>query len=231
MRRPKPASVAVFSLLVLPFAIVSISAAQMNSAQASSAQSGASSAGHASFSGSSGASYSSRESGQATFSQGGTPSSAVQNPGKPHDPHSGHSSSEVYAVPYAYGFSPEIQNPEAADANPDDSDADYQGGPTIFDRRGSGAASYVPPVNVPAVPRQNADAAASTVPPKPTVIVFKDGQTLEVGNYAIVGANLVEINPGATRNIALAEIDIPATRRANGDRGASLPLGPAPSEK
>jgi hypothetical protein len=46
----------------------------------------------------------------------------------------------VYAVPVPYAV-----DVSDADTSDDDDDADYQGGPTVFDRRGSGPDSYVPP--------------------------------------------------------------------------------------
>ncbi len=105
----------------------------------------------------------------------------------------------AYAVPVPYAVdSGAIQD----DADPS-TDDNYQGWPTVFDRRGAGAASYVPPVRdaSPAHSSQSADAAVADPSPDPgppqpaTVLVFKDGRKIEVGNYAIVGTTLFDLSP------------------------------------
>ena len=58
------------------------------------------------------------------------------------------------------------------------------------------------------------------------LLVFKDGRKLEVGNYAIVGATLFDLTPGHTRKIALADLDLEATRQQNDDRGVAFQLPP-----
>jgi hypothetical protein len=139
----------------------------------------------------------------------------------------------VYAVPVPYAYDAgATDNDNEDDANVDDSDANYQGGPTIFDRRGSGAASYVPPVqNVPKphAVQDTEGAPADPEPPQaPTLLVFKDGHKLEVGNYAIVGATLFDLTPGHSRRVALADLDLEATRQQNDDRGVTFQLPPPP---
>jgi len=68
-----------------------------------------------------------------------------------------------------------------------------------------------------------APAAAEPVPDQPsTVLVFKDGHKAEVGNYAIVGDTLFELADGRTRKILLADLDLPATRKANDDLGGDF---------
>jgi hypothetical protein len=132
----------------------------------------------------------------------------------------------VYPVPYAVdaGATQDNDN-EDPDENEDD---EYLGGPTIFDRRGSGANSYVPPVKdlSPPPARRGDDAAAETPqpPPQPTVLVFKDGRKLEVGNYAILGQTIFDLTPGHARKIALADLDLEATRQQNDDRGVTFQL-------
>ena len=135
----------------------------------------------------------------------------------------------AYAVPVPYAV--DLGATDADDANADDPDAQYQGGPTIFDRRGSGAASYVPPVKDVPTPHavRDADAApADPDPPQaPTLLVFKDGHKLEVGNYAIVGPTLFDLTPGHPRRITLADLDLEATRQQNDDRGVTFQLPPS----
>jgi hypothetical protein len=127
-------------------------------------------------------------------------------------------------VPYALDNGPAVDQPEA----PED-DSDYQGGPAVFDRRGNGERSSVPPVNQ-AVPghapeQAEADPPADPDPPlPPTVLIFKDGHTVEVGNYAIQGTTLFDLTPGHRRKIPIADLDLEATRRQNDERGVSFQL-------
>jgi hypothetical protein len=131
----------------------------------------------------------------------------------------------VYPVPVAV--------PYAAEPDTDaDDDSEEQGGPTIFDRRGRGEESYVPPVNhVRRAPREEV-AAAEPGPelpepaPEPTVLVFKDGRELEIGNYAIVGQTLFDLSAGHARRIALADLDLENTLKKNEDHGVSFQLPP-----
>lgn len=54
---------------------------------------------------------------------------------------------------------------------------------------------------------------------RPTVLVFRDQHKQEVENYAIVGDTLWNFAPQQTVKIPLSELDIPATIKANQDRG------------
>jgi hypothetical protein len=130
-----------------------------------------------------------------------------------------------YAVPVPY----------AADDRASDDDPDYdpndQGGPTVFDRRGSGARSYVPPLEdpPPAHPGGDEAALADEEPAQaPTTLIFEDGHKLEVGNYAIVGATLFDLTPGHSRRVELADLDLEATEKENEDHGVvfQLPVPP-----
>ena len=137
-----------------------------------------------------------------------------------------------YGAVYGYGDGvPYADDPNAGDQGYDSTDdSNYQGGPTIFDRRGSGADSYVPPVeNVPAPHADHADNSAPAPQPvqPPTVLVFKDGHKLEVGNYAIVGTTLFDLTPGHPRKIALADLDLEATQKQNEDRGVVFQVPPS----
>jgi len=131
----------------------------------------------------------------------------------------------IYPYPYYYGY--DQWNTEDNNDTMAEDDSDYQGGPTIFDRRGSGPNSYIPPVRD-TRPRSAPPADASqepavaddeAPPPEPTVLVFKDGHKLEVGNYAIVGATLFDLTPGHHRKIALSDLDLNSTQQQNDDRG------------
>jgi hypothetical protein len=137
----------------------------------------------------------------------------------------------VYAVPVPYAVDIGATDDEA-DPGQDES---YQGGPTIFDRRGSGAASYVPPVRDVPPPHATQDGELPNQasnpdpgPPQvPTMLVFKDGRNLEVGNYAIIGQTLFDLTPGHTRKVALADLDLEATRQQNEERGITFQLPPS----
>lgn len=133
-------------------------------------------------------------------------------------------------IPYAIDIGATEDNDQAAS---DDDDADYQGGPTIFDRRGSGADSYIPPVKDARPAHATAEAPSEAQdqdpdpPQEPTTLVFKDGHKLDVGNYAIVGPTLFDLTPGHARKVPLADLDLAATQKLNEDRGVifRLPIG------
>jgi hypothetical protein len=141
----------------------------------------------------------------------------------------------AYPVPYAVPVPYAPDNPAVDDAVDDDdsdvtdNDPDYQGGPTVFDRRGSGAGSYVPPVNAPPAHAADPDDPPADPGPAqlPTVLVFKDGHKVEVGNYAIVGTTLFDFTLGHPRRVAVADLDLEATRKQNDDRGVVFQLPPS----
>ncbi len=125
----------------------------------------------------------------------------------------------VYALPVPYAV-----DVSDADTTGDDDDAEYQGGPTIFDRRGSGPDSYVPPSSTGSEETVQIDPEP---PQPPTTLVFKDGRQLEVNNYAIVSQTLYDLTPGHPRKIALADLDLPATQKQNDDHGVVFQLPPS----
>lgn len=136
----------------------------------------------------------------------------------------------AYPVPVAVPYAVD------PDANPDD-DSEDQGGPTIFDRHGHGAESYVPPVKDAEGyrhARREEVASADTDPspvlpepaPEPTVLVFKDGHELQIGNYAIVGQTLFDLTAGHARRIALTDLDLENTLQKNEEHGVSFQLPP-----
>ncbi len=57
-----------------------------------------------------------------------------------------------------------------------------------------------------------------------TVLVFKDGHRSDVLNYAVVGDTLFVLATDRTRKILLADLDLPATRKANDDRGVDFQI-------
>ncbi|MFY9561762.1 MAG: hypothetical protein WAQ52_16125 [Terriglobales bacterium] len=132
----------------------------------------------------------------------------------------------VYSVPYTPVI---IVQPEAAYY----AEEDYEGGPTIFDRRGS---RYNRPREREVEPAPAAQPAAVAAPPEPvvpqpsTVLVFKDGHQSELQNYAIVGDTLFDLADNRTHKILLANLDLLATRKANDARGVDFQI-PASSAR
>jgi len=60
-------------------------------------------------------------------------------------------------------------------------------------------------------------------PVDPTVLVFRDGHQQEVNNYAIMGQTLYVFDV-RMQKIALGDLDVPATIKANDDRGVEFHL-------
>ena len=155
-----------------------------------------------------------------------------------HHPHRTANSTAYYPYVYALPVPYAVNSADADNANDnddaDDDDAEYQGGPTIFDRRGSGPESYIPPssprpAHSPDPLAEDAPAAESAPEPPqpPTSLVFKDGHQLEVSNYAIVSQTLFDLTPGHPRKIALADLDLTATQKQNDDHGVVFQLPPS----
>ena len=142
----------------------------------------------------------------------------------------------VYAVPYYYSDYPMIVEPTDTSLG-----ENYGPGPTIFDRGGSTASSadlerqY--DERLTQLEKQVEEAEASTapatspraeVPEAPerdqpsTVLVFRDGRTAEIRNYAIVGSLLYDFSSGSHRKIDLNDLDLMATERENENRGVDF---------
>jgi hypothetical protein len=60
-------------------------------------------------------------------------------------------------------------------------------------------------------------------PGQPTVLVFRGGREQQVDSYAIMGDSIYIFDQGR-KKIALAELDIPATVKANDERGVEFRL-------
>jgi hypothetical protein len=54
------------------------------------------------------------------------------------------------------------------------------------------------------------------------VLVFRDQHKQEVHNYAIIGQTLWNFAPQRTEKIPLSDLDLPATTKANDDRGLTF---------
>jgi hypothetical protein len=221
-----PASVALLGMLLLPLLLVSTSRAQNN---------GAASSGHG-VSPTAGATSARVSTNSGTTSSAKTPPSTSRQQNNTNRPqHTTANPLPYYYYPYVYA----VPVPYTADVldngASDDNDPNYQGGPTVFDRRGDGPSSYIPPgyespaesnsvqtqTEPTSPPEYNSDSEPS---PDPTVLIFKDGHQLEIGNYAIVNQTLFDLTPGHPRRIALADLDLPAAQKLNDDHGITFDL-------
>src|SRR5207248_4500547 len=88
-----------------------------------------------------------------------------------------------------------------------------------------GSAQTATATPAPSAPAQSAASITPMAPEPPTILVFKDGHKLEIGNYAIVGETLYNMS-GDYRSfkIALASLDLDATIKANEERGLEFHL-------
>jgi hypothetical protein len=142
----------------------------------------------------------------------------------------------VYAVPYYYG-------PDFVNSVDDSMEENYAPGPTIFDRNGSNRGSIDYERNyderLSRIERQMDEAEnrtqradpvpAATAPQpapesKPTTLVYRNGHTEEVKNYAIVGDTLFDFSNDGRRRISLYDLDLRATQRVNDEHGVDFRL-------
>jgi hypothetical protein len=122
--------------------------------------------------------------------------------------------SEPVYIPYAL---PDAQETDQ-EADDDSPDVDYVHSPGP-PRRNAAAKRAGDRDSAP-----QADAAEFVDAQPPTVLVFKDGHHSDVLNYAIVGDTLFDFSAGRTRKILLADLDLPATHKANDDRGVDFEI-------
>jgi len=114
-------------------------------------------------------------------------------------------------VPYAVPYAPDGGGDDVDDSADVDTDA-------------TEAPAQLPPRRRPphriSVPDAKPEDVVTVQPS--TVLVFKDGHQSDVINYAIVGDTLFDFGGGRTRKILLADLDLPATHKANDDRGVDF---------
>ncbi|HZU21940.1 MAG TPA: hypothetical protein VE998_03850 [Terriglobales bacterium] len=132
----------------------------------------------------------------------------------------------VLPMAYDYTMDPLVTPDEVARVEPAvhrqprrsaDYEDDYRDG--YLDRRRS-----APPDATPALA---AVAAAPAEPPKPqptTVLIFRDGHRIEVQNYAISGTTLYNLSDSGPHQVALDDLDVSATTKANTERGVPFRL-------
>jgi hypothetical protein len=71
--------------------------------------------------------------------------------------------------------------------------------------------------------QQEQPTAREAKPNEPSVLIFRDGHQEEVSNYAIMGQT-VYVFDKRTQKVALADLDVPATIKANDDRGLEFKI-------
>jgi hypothetical protein len=140
-------------------------------------------------------------------------------------------STPVY-VPYAVPYPVPYAEADSGDEGPVGVDPAYSRGVPAAYAGGSGYRDDA------AAPRQAPHEPAPKADPSPlpdeqpapvaaqpaTVLIFKDGHKSEVQNYAIVGETLFDFTDGRSHKILLADLDLPATLKANDDRGVDFRL-------
>jgi hypothetical protein len=140
-----------------------------------------------------------------------------------------------FGTPFApaWAYSPTlvpVPVPVDADGNPIDLNdpamaEDQTPAYTVFERRSRNA---FPPVmsadEMHAVSQPSADERPEpTVPDQPpTLLVFRDGHQLEITNYAIQSGTLFNLSDNGPRKIALADLDVDKTVKANDERGVDF---------
>ncbi len=109
-------------------------------------------------------------------------------------------------------------------------------GPTVFERRTpaevtatqdpASSTSTQEPASAPDASAAQSESASGqpAQPQEPTVLVFRDGHHMEIQNYAIVDDFLYDFTPGHGRKVPLSQLDLPATEKANADRGLDFTL-------
>ena len=108
--------------------------------------------------------------------------------------------------------------------SPDDQNQQYGSGPSDdenaqnYDQRGNDPGDQdVYARSAPPPPRDDRTEAAPA-----TVLVFRDQHKQDVQNYAIVGQTLWTFAPQRTQKIPLSDLDLPATTKANEERGVDF---------
>lgn len=133
----------------------------------------------------------------------------------------------------AWAFSPTlvpVPVPVDADGNPIDMNdppaaEDEAPAYTVFERRSRSAV----PLTMYSEDRSASNDMASEPAPEPavpdqppTVLVFRDGHQMEITNYAIQSGTLFNLSDKGPRKIALADLDVDKTVKANDERGVDF---------
>lgn len=102
--------------------------------------------------------------------------------------------------------------------------ADNRVGPTVFEHNGR-VSSAAADNRYGVVKKQPASEPEqeSVSTPNEIVLVFRDGHQLEVDNYAIAGSSVIVLGE-KTEKIALSDLDVDATAKANHERGVDFKM-------
>lgn len=65
---------------------------------------------------------------------------------------------------------------------------------------------------------------SATEPTVAATLVFRDGRTLSISNYAIVGQTVWILSNNSARKIPIADLDVAATQRVNEANGVDFRL-------
>jgi hypothetical protein len=130
-----------------------------------------------------------------------------------------------------------VVQPDAGMDEDEDENYDYDGGPTVFDRRSSlTRRTRVIEVEREKEPAPAPQPVAALEPPAPvvaqasTLLVFRDGHQSELQNYAIVGDTLFDLTDNRSHKILLTDLDLLATRKANDARGVDFQVPGTPGQ-
>ncbi|SRR6266567_8649516 len=111
--------------------------------------------------------------------------------------------------------------------------------PVLLELRGNQwvrVTSFVQAPAETAVPESRTQAEKSALQPeRPAVLIYRDGHSEEVSSYSIIGRTIYAksdywSNGNWTRNIQIADLDLPATLRENEQRGVKFELPSGPDE-
>ena len=69
--------------------------------------------------------------------------------------------------------------------------------------------------------------AQNEAAPTPTTLVLRNGKSEQVQNYAITGQTIWVFDGKRMTKIPLSDLDVPATKTANMERGVSFQVPPA----
>jgi hypothetical protein len=144
--------------------------------------------------------------------------------------------SEPVYVPYAVPYAVASDDSYADDADDDSPGSDYVLAPDDRPRERNPYSAAKRHSSAPIAGASAKPAPGESDEPAPvgaedpvtaqpsTVLIFKDGRHSDVLNYAIVGDTLFDLGAGRTRKILLADLDLPATHKANDERGVDFQI-------
>jgi len=136
-------------------------------------------------------------------------------------------------IPYGVPYATDVDE----DGSYDSGDSDYFPYESVRAEKHLGVVKRSPPRVLGKAASDDDEPAPRVAAPEPvedpvvaqpsTVLVYKDGRRSDVVNYAIVAGTLFDFGEGRTHKILLADLDLPATEKANEDRGVDFKVPPA----